>query len=292
MDPTITDLTIDTTGSTGFNYNGSHDVHAANIMVIDAGINTTNTYPGFYIGVYGNGRWFNCHAWTRSTTTQRMTYAFDVQAGGNEFVGCHFEGAYTALLRIGGQANTFSACRWYNAWNGVSIIVKSPYNRIDGFLDGPDVALGRPDAKGLIMGESGDNCAVNFVTLVTNNLKAGVIDFTYSNGYHNIQLQGYNASGTNVVGTAAATDTYDIVISNPGAGDTTLHGKYGNLAVGGLIRPKSYTVAGLPAGTAGDMAYASNGRKNGEGAGAGTGVLVFKDGTAWRACDTGATVAA
>lgn len=54
----------------------------------------------------------------------------------------------------------------------------------------------------------------------------------------------------------------------------------------------SYTVAGLPTGAAGDIAYASNGRKNGEGVGSGTGVLVFKDGTAWRACDTGATVAA
>lgn len=57
-------------------------------------------------------------------------------------------------------------------------------------------------------------------------------------------------------------------------------------------RLPSYTVAGLPAGAAGDIAFTSNGRKNGEGAGAGTGVLVFHDGTAWRACDTGATVAA
>jgi hypothetical protein len=54
-----------------------------------------------------------------------------------------------------------------------------------------------------------------------------------------------------------------------------------------------YTVANLPTDvTAGQTAYASNGRKAGEGAGAGTGVLVFRDGTAWRACDTGATVAA
>lgn len=54
----------------------------------------------------------------------------------------------------------------------------------------------------------------------------------------------------------------------------------------------SYTVAGLPTGAAGRQAFATNGRKNGEGAGAGTGVLVFHDGTAWRACDTGATVSA
>lgn len=55
---------------------------------------------------------------------------------------------------------------------------------------------------------------------------------------------------------------------------------------------KSYTVATLPTGTAACVAYASNGRKAGEGVGAGTGVLVFKDGTNWIACDTGATVAA
>lgn len=51
-------------------------------------------------------------------------------------------------------------------------------------------------------------------------------------------------------------------------------------------------VADLPAGTAGDVAFASNGRANGEASGHGTGVLVFNDGIAWRACDTGVTVAA
>lgn len=53
-----------------------------------------------------------------------------------------------------------------------------------------------------------------------------------------------------------------------------------------------YTVAGLPPMSAGAWSYATNGRKNGEGAGVGTGVMVFRDNTAWRACDTGATVAA
>jgi len=44
---------------------------------------------------------------------------------------------------------------------------------------------------------------------------------------------------------------------------------------------------------AGSVAYASNGRKNGEGGGAGTGVLVFYDGAGlWIACDTGTAVAA
>lgn len=44
---------------------------------------------------------------------------------------------------------------------------------------------------------------------------------------------------------------------------------------------------------AGLLRYASDGRKNGEGAGLGTGVLVFSDSTlVWKACDTGQTVAA
>lgn len=58
---------------------------------------------------------------------------------------------------------------------------------------------------------------------------------------------------------------------------------------------RSYTgvlVADLPTdATAGTTAFATNGRKNGEGAGSGTGVLVYYDGVAWRASDTGATVA-
>lgn len=53
-----------------------------------------------------------------------------------------------------------------------------------------------------------------------------------------------------------------------------------------------YAVASLPTGVAGMTAFATDGRKNGEGAGNGSGVLVFFDGSSWCACDTGATVAA
>ena len=54
-----------------------------------------------------------------------------------------------------------------------------------------------------------------------------------------------------------------------------------------------YTVATLPTAAqgalAGDVAYATNGRKAAEGAAAGTGNLVFFDGTNWIRADTGAT---
>lgn len=59
-----------------------------------------------------------------------------------------------------------------------------------------------------------------------------------------------------------------------------------------LLEVKIYYGTSILPVQAGSMAFASNGRKNGEGVGAGTGVLVFYDGNAWRACDTGATVAA
>ena len=64
------------------------------------------------------------------------------------------------------------------------------------------------------------------------------------------------------------------------------------LDVDGVIRPKTYTVATLPTVVTGGILYASDGRKAGEGAASGTGVLVFADGSNWIAVDTGATVAA
>ena len=50
------------------------------------------------------------------------------------------------------------------------------------------------------------------------------------------------------------------------------------------IAHKVYTVATLPSagGRSGWTAFVSDGRKQGEGAGSGTGVMVYSDGTAWR----------
>lgn len=50
--------------------------------------------------------------------------------------------------------------------------------------------------------------------------------------------------------------------------------------------------ADLPTGEEGQVIYVSNGRKAGEGAGLGSGVLAFHDGSNWIAVDTGAAVAA
>ena len=51
--------------------------------------------------------------------------------------------------------------------------------------------------------------------------------------------------------------------------------------------------AGLPvAGKPGRVRFVTNGRKSGEGAGAGTGVLAVDDGVAWRRVSDDTTVAA
>ncbi len=63
---------------------------------------------------------------------------------------------------------------------------------------------------------------------------------------------------------------------------------------GGPIVPGVYTVATLPAASSytGGTAYVSNGRKTGEGAGAGTGLQVYSDGTNWIRPADDTTVAA
>lgn len=52
------------------------------------------------------------------------------------------------------------------------------------------------------------------------------------------------------------------------------------------------TVAGLPTGATDKFVFATDGRKVGEGAGSGTGVLCRYNGTAWKTVDAGTTVTA
>jgi len=57
-----------------------------------------------------------------------------------------------------------------------------------------------------------------------------------------------------------------------------------------IVSSYGITVANLPPGREGMVAYASNGRKSGEGAGAGTGVPVYWSNGLWRVFSTDAQV--
>jgi hypothetical protein len=52
-----------------------------------------------------------------------------------------------------------------------------------------------------------------------------------------------------------------------------------NLVTAGSLTPGTVSVSALPAGSAGQVLYASNGRNPGEGGGAGTGTVVYYNGT-------------
>lgn len=98
-----------------------------------------------------------------------------------------------------------------------------------------------------------------------------------------------------VVSVAGKTGTVVLTATDVGLADVSNKKQLpvdGTDAMTAPITLKSYTVAGLPSVGAAKLAYASDGRKNGEGAGLGTGVLVFSDASHWIACDSGATVAA
>ncbi len=87
-------------------------------------------------------------------------------------------------------------------------------------------------------------------------------------------------------------DGHDVALNS--AGTAFLRYSGNSITVNGApLRLPSFTVAALPAAPgAGAKAFASNGRKPAEGAGAGTGVEVYHDGTRWNSVSSSTQVAA
>ena len=135
-------------------------------------------------------------------------------------------------------------------------------------------------------------------TAPSNNFNPAVQGETLDPDDWNTTIQDLEDALTESVYTAGLGSTDNVVPRTDGTDTKKLQGSGVSIndsdQVSGVatMTLDSYTVGTLPTGAAGMIAYASDGRKNGEGGGAGTGVLVFHDGTAWRACDTGATAAA
>lgn len=92
--------------------------------------------------------------------------------------------------------------------------------------------------------------------------------------------------------TPAAPAGYELAIpqvqASAGPGDPTRF----TFAVPANGKLKQHTVAGLPSGAEGDVAFATNGRKVGEGAASGTGVPVYFSNGSWRVYSTDLAVAA
>lgn len=83
----------------------------------------------------------------------------------------------------------------------------------------------------------------------------------------------------------------EILFSDASAGNAARKSTFQN-AMAKLFGIGTSTVAGLPsASPAGQFLLVTDGRKAGEGAGTGTGVLCQSNGSAWKTVDNGTTVA-
>lgn len=154
-----------------------------------------------------------------------------------------------------------------------------------------NTAVGEAAAGGVTAGNY--NTAVGFASLGT--VSTGENNTAIGKGTGAGITTGSNNTiiGAGVTGLSAAL-TGAIIVAT---GDGVKRAEFNNTDAGGWlfnapVRPKSYTVAGLPSGIEGQIAYATNGRKVGEGAGSGTGVPVYFADGHWRVFSTDAAVAA
>lgn len=206
------DVSIDACGRHGFFFAGPHDSHLEHIVVIDPSQETSVTWDAINVSSYANGRWFNCHTWTRSGTTNRTRYGISVGNSGNEFVNCHFEGASTANMRVTAQRNRFVNCQWYAARGTKNVVINSSDNYLNGAL--LDEAAGAPGCVGITFGESGgDTVSANVVDVYIAGQSAGAFDFTNLDSENVIFARGVKNSGTTFVGNPGGTNVVSVTIT-------------------------------------------------------------------------------
>ena len=144
--------------------------------------------------------------------------------------------------------------------------------------------------SGALLGDIGGGGGWGFFSHIGHaDLHGGNMPFTLKDGWYagNGTPEGsmtavVSSIASRLDGGASATGFY---VKESGSGNT---GWKGVITASG---PPKFTVAALPAGTEGAIAYATNGRKVGEGPAAGTGVPIYFSNTQWRVYSTDAPVA-
>lgn len=273
----------------------------------------TSGDSNFYIAaVSGNAATARWGMWTGSAFSERWLFgkSADAESGsdaGSDFIVFNYTdaGAFKAALMRGFRSDNSLRIHGGLFSNGVTGGSKGNGTLNFGTLyeGGTSLAskygaLATANTWTAAQTVSVDSAATNTVTTVatlrstsTGTPAAGIgvaLDFAAETAAGNNEIGGrISAVTTDVTSTS---EDFDLVFSAMAAGAAVT--ERGRITSKGTYKHQSFTVAGLPAGTAGETCFASNGRKNGEGAGLGTGVLVFHDGTNWCACDTGAAVAA
>jgi hypothetical protein len=218
MESYVDNLLIDTVNGAGIFNDGPHDSNFDNVIIVDAGQGANNTYAAFYLGTHTNVRAKGFHAWHRSTVTNRVSTALDVEGWGSTFTSSNFEGSAGAplFLNTGAQMNQFGCDNaYYNTFSaGPLILIRGPSNYICGAAMNNDPGT-LPTSSGIQLGDgtSGENVSDNMISLQMTSNNSGAVNFTYDAGGNMIRIIGYQSSGTKYFGTAPASDDIDLVVT-------------------------------------------------------------------------------
>jgi hypothetical protein len=213
----FSNITIDTPQKSGWVHYGPNDSSFENIIIIDPGVKTTNSFYGMYLdATSGNGRFNNIHVWNRSTTTNVAVAGVQVNSSGNNFVNCHFEGS-NLPLNISGSFNNFAACTYYATRGTYCVYLATPGsgNVITGTAWH---YAGFPAYTGILLSSTS-----NVINITVAGDSFTPIAFNDSaTGGNNVTVTGYlTAGGALYSGTYSSTDIIDIQVTGAGGGILT-----------------------------------------------------------------------
>lgn len=209
----LRNIILDTVGKTGLVFDGPNDSRLENIIPLDCSLSADNTYYGAVLSQ--SARVMNLHPWNRSTTTNTPSSAVLVTAGGCNFSLSHFEGGHTPL-KVQANGVTFDDTCTYYAPRGAYCIENYGTGNKFGGLMGIGAFSGNPVFKGILMSNALSGGACNVIDLVDLGCIGGAVEWAGSGGGNRVNISGFRATGTHMVGTPAVND--DVYINILGAG--------------------------------------------------------------------------
>lgn len=211
MEGIISNVYVETCGKHGFWFAGPHDSTITNVLVVDASQSQHAAWDSFHIEKRATSRFVTCHSWARANRPNRHRYGLHDTSGGNDFIGCQFEGAFTANVYAAGHGTTFDACRFFAAGNGINVLVRTSEIVMKARLEGP--LEGAQPCRGVVLGQAGDWVAACDIDVYVGKQAGGAIDFTHSSGTNSVRVRGFLDSGAPYAGTPKASDDVDFFCS-------------------------------------------------------------------------------
>jgi hypothetical protein len=204
-------------GLDGWLFNGPHDSSFVGVIIAGASEAATGTYDDLYIGPNGNGRFDALHVYASAITTFVAACGVDIQSSGSTFTNSNIEGAQIPLYIGNGTTcqNTSSggsyfgqnffdgSNEFYNATVGPTIVVRSPFNVIRGFVG---TSYNAVQTVGVALGQGSDNAGTNTIDLGMDLNNGGAVDFTHDGAHNRVSVNAYQTTGPGYVGTPAADD--------------------------------------------------------------------------------------